>query len=77
VIDFLEAQTGTQDFLQQLTAMMDCILPQYQKSDRHALAIGIGCTGGQHRSVYVASVLHRYFQQQGITTTLTHRDLSR
>ncbi|MCB9639108.1 MAG: RNase adapter RapZ [Myxococcales bacterium] len=77
VIEFLEKQEATPTFLSQLRSMLAFVLPQYQNSDRHYLTIAIGCTGGQHRSVYIARTLQSYLQDLGTPAFLMHRDIRR
>jgi UPF0042 nucleotide-binding protein len=54
---YIEADPSLEPFLERLFALLDFLLPRYLESDRPQLAIGIGCTGGRHRSVYVAKRL--------------------
>lgn len=77
VIDFLEKQDATAAFLEHIRSMLGFVLPQFQNSDRHYLTIAIGCTGGQHRSVYIARMLQTYLQELGTPAFLMHRDIRR
>ncbi len=63
-----------QRFLEKLTGMIDFLLPQYAAEGRYALTIGIGCTGGQHRSVAVAKVLTDYLAARDANVRLRNRD---
>lgn len=65
----------TQDFLTKAVEMIDMLVPFYMNEGKYSLNIGIGCTGGHHRSVAVANELHRRLQEMGRRTTLEHRDL--
>ena len=60
--------------LRPLTGMIDFLLPQYAAEGRYALTIGIGCTGGQHRSVAVAKVLTDYLAARDANVRLRNRD---
>jgi len=51
-------------------------LPHYQANNRSYITIAIGCTGGQHRSVYLAECLHRHFASQYPNVQVRHRELS-
>ena len=62
------------NFLSKLTDMVDFLLPQYAAEGRYALTIGIGCTGGQHRSVAVAKVLTDYLAARDANVRLRNRD---
>ena len=66
-----------QRFLEKLTGMIDFLLPQYAAEGRYALTIGIGCTGGQHRSVAIAEATARYLEGAQYHVSISHRDLSR
>ena len=62
------------NFLTKLTDMVDFLLPQYAAEGRYALTIGIGCTGGQHRSVAVAKALTDYLAARDANVRLRNRD---
>jgi UPF0042 nucleotide-binding protein len=63
VIDFLETQAMAQELYLDIQAFIDKWLPSFKRDNRSYLTIGIGCTGGQHRSVYMVEKLAKYFQQ--------------
>jgi len=65
----------TQEFLEKAMDMIDMLIPFYMNEGKYSLNIGIGCTGGHHRSVAVANELDRRLREQGKRTTLEHRDL--
>lgn len=65
------------DFLERLTGMIDFLLPQYAEEGRYAVTIGIGCTGGRHRSVAVAKALADHLSQQDEDVHFVNRDLSK
>ena len=65
------------NFLAKLTDMIDFLLPQYAAEGRYALTIGIGCTGGQHRSVAITRALADFIKQKGYQATENHRDMTR
>ena len=64
------------DFLQHMFDMVDFLLPQYAAEGRYALNLAVGCTGGQHRSVAVASALYEHLKAQGEDARLINRDCS-
>lgn len=70
-------QPITRDFLQKWTYLMDFLLPLYEKEGKSYLTISIGCTGGRHRSVVIASALAEHIQAFGRTVALRHRDIDR
>lgn len=65
----------TQDFLEKAIDMIEMLIPFYIKEGKYSLNIGIGCTGGHHRSVAVANELNRRLKEMGRRTTIDHRDL--
>jgi UPF0042 nucleotide-binding protein len=75
VSKFLLEQDQTKQFLDQLCSYLDFLLPQYEREGRAYLNIGIGCTGGQHRSVVVAIHVARHLTERGIGPVIRHRDL--
>lgn len=60
VAAFLEVLPQTEEFLGHLLPMIDFLLPQYRHEGKSQLTIGIGCTGGRHRSVYLARRLEKH-----------------
>ena len=74
VMEFEEAGT----FLQKLTDMITFLIPNYVKEGKHQLVIGIGCTGGKHRSVTLANALFASLKDQGTyVVKLYHRDITK
>jgi UPF0042 nucleotide-binding protein len=67
----------TEQFLARLYDFLDYVLPRYEQEGRSYLTIGIGCTGGRHRSVAIADHLGRYVSSRGYEMTVRHRDLER
>jgi UPF0042 nucleotide-binding protein len=67
----------TQDFLKHCFEFIAFLLPQYEREGKAYLTIAFGCTGGRHRSVAIANLLHQHLEGQGYQMTLTHRDLDK
>ncbi|MDR0347013.1 MAG: RNase adapter RapZ [Coriobacteriales bacterium] len=76
VRSFVLEQAETRRFLESWRALLDVIMPGYVKEGKQVLSIGVGCTGGQHRSVVLAEETGRHLMQTGYNTTITHRDLA-
>jgi RNase adapter protein RapZ len=57
VVRFLEAQTGVAQFIDDVARFIEARIPEHQAANRRYLTAAIGCTGGQHRSVYIAEQL--------------------
>ena len=73
-MDFPEASA----FLEKLEGMLDFLIPNYVKEGKHQLVIGIGCTGGKHRSVTLANELYAEMKERGnYGVKLYHRDIKR
>lgn len=72
-------QGGTADiFLGKLYDMLDFLIPNYVLEGKNQLVIGIGCTGGKHRSVTIANALYEHLKQQkGLGVKLDHRDIEK
>ena len=62
-------------FFDNLTSMLDRLLPRYEREGKSYLTIAIGCTGGRHRSVFVAERLGQWLTQEGRRYHLSHRDI--
>ena len=75
VVAFLESQTEVAAMLADLIGFFSRWLPKLVASNRSYLTIAIGCTGGQHRSVYIARRLYDYFQGQYPNVQIQHREL--
>ena len=74
VASYIESWDVTQKFEQQLDGLIAFLLPQYVKEGKSQLVIAIGCTGGMHRSVFIAK--HLYDRIKGsYAARLEHRDL--
>lgn len=65
------------DFFRHLTDLLQPLLPRYNQEGKSYLTIAIGCTGGRHRSVFVAKQLAEWLAGQGYRAGLSHRDLER
>ncbi|MCI9154565.1 RNase adapter RapZ [Lachnospiraceae bacterium] len=74
VLDNERAQT----FVEKLKGLMDFLLPNYILEGKNQLVIGIGCTGGKHRSVTLANILYRHMEkQENYGVRIEHRDIEK
>lgn len=64
-------------FLQNLQNLLEPLFERYTHEGKSYLTIALGCTGGKHRSVFVAEKMGEWLQQKGIATTIEHRDINR
>ncbi|TNF08365.1 MAG: RNase adapter RapZ [Gammaproteobacteria bacterium] len=76
VIDFLETQPEVVRMVEDLKQFLNHWIPSFRANNRSYLTIAIGCTGGQHRSVYICNELGDYFTTQHPNVQVRHRELS-
>lgn len=76
VAAFLESQVLVEKFYSQILNLLNEWIPCFEADNRNYLSIAIGCTGGQHRSVYLAERLGQHFKQQRDNVIIRHRDLT-
>lgn len=74
---FLANQPLVTKFTWQVAHFLETWLPHLERNNRSYLNVAIGCTGGQHRSVFVAECLAQHFQQQGKNINIRHRELEK
>ncbi len=77
VATFVEQDSAFAPFFATLTDMLTSLLPAYEREGKAYLTIAIGCTGGRHRSVHVASRLAEVLRAAGWPASLRHRDVER
>ncbi len=77
VADYVTQDAGFAPFFGQLTAMLEGLLPRYEREGKSYLTIAVGCTGGRHRSVFVAERLAAWLGERGRQVHLAHRDIAR
>ncbi len=75
VIDFLEKEPASRQMIDDLIAFLENWLPSFAASNRSYMTISIGCTGGQHRSVYVSEQLCAYFRKNYSNVQVRHTEL--
>jgi UPF0042 nucleotide-binding protein len=77
VAAFVERDSAFAPFFATLTGMLTSLLPGYEREGKSYLTIAVGCTGGRHRSVFVADRLAEVLRAAGWRVALRHRDLER
>jgi RNase adapter protein RapZ len=75
VIDFLENEVIVKEFLQDIGQFIERWAPRFESDNRSYLTIAIGCTGGQHRSVFLVEALSQYFKSKIPNVIVRHREL--
>jgi len=77
VIDFVMSNEETKKFLRMFEKMLDFLIPNYIEEGKSYLGIGIGCTGGRHRSVVIAEKLFDYLKLKGYSARIFHKDIEK
>lgn len=77
VRDYVLKSNDTQEFIKRTLNLLDFSVPLYMKEGKSELVVGIGCTGGKHRSVTVAMVLEEHFIKDGYKCIIQHRDIAK
>jgi UPF0042 nucleotide-binding protein len=62
-------------FLSKVTDLLDFLIPEYEAEGKSYVTIGIGCTGGKHRSVAMAEAIGSHLSERGFETAVHHRDM--
>ncbi len=75
--DFVFGYQQTRTFMQKLEELIDFLLPLYIEEGKLGLNIAIGCTGGRHRSVAIASALNDYLVAKGVSSINVNRDINK
>jgi len=76
VHDYVLYNADTETFLKRWYGLLDCVMPGYVAEGKQQLAIAVGCTGGQHRSVVLAEETGDYLRSAGYRVSVAHRDLA-
>ena len=77
VAQYVQSFTQTEEFLEKTTDLLEFLLPHYIKEGKSYLTVAFGCTGGQHRSVFIAEEMKRRLESAGYRVKTGHRDMPR
>ncbi|MGK2859499.1 MAG: RNase adapter RapZ [Thermoanaerobaculia bacterium] len=77
VVSFLESHAEYGEFFSKLCGFVEYVLPQYEREMKSYLTIGVGCTGGKHRSVAIGEKLGERLAEIGYRVEITHRDMGK
>ena len=77
IIKYLLEKPEVTETIDRFTDLLLYLLPRYQREGKSYLTIGIGCTGGKHRSVMVANSLRKALKKAGFDTAVSHRDIQK
>jgi UPF0042 nucleotide-binding protein len=75
VVGFLRSQDEVKETLKRFTDLLSYLLPLYKREGKSYVTVGIGCTGGRHRSVMIANELARALRRAGFDAHASHRDV--
>jgi UPF0042 nucleotide-binding protein len=76
VSEYVLRNRATKSYLKRIEGLMDFLVPQYIKEGRSYVTIGVGCTGGNHRSPAIAEKLQKHLKQHPVELSVVHRDLT-
>lgn len=76
VRDFLEGQADVEQMFEQICGFLNAWLPKFEADNRSYMTIAVGCTGGQHRSVYFSERLAQHFSNGPAQAQVRHRELA-
>src|SRR5207253_6175936 len=77
VVKYLRSKPEVEETLRRFSDLLDYLLPLYKREGKSYVTVGIGCTGGRHRSVVVANALARRLRRAGFEATAAHRDVKK
>lgn len=77
VVEYLENQTEVQETIKRFVDLLEYLLPLYRGEGKSYLTVGIGCTGGRHRSVMVANKLGNALKKDNFQVSVVHRDVQK
>jgi UPF0042 nucleotide-binding protein len=77
VREFVLGKEETQGFVERFQNLMEFLLPSYTREGKSYLTISIGCTGGKHRSVVIATEMFNFFKDKQLNLKVTHRDIGK
>ncbi|HEX8722673.1 MAG TPA: RNase adapter RapZ [Pyrinomonadaceae bacterium] len=77
VVRYLRASDEVRETLRRFTELIDYLLPLYRREGKSYVTIGIGCTGGRHRSVMAANAVARHLRRAGYEAAAVHRDVAK
>ena len=77
VANFINDDTNCSQFLSHVRVLLEFLLPNYKKEGKAYFSIGFGCTGGQHRSVFIAETIFEMLLEKYPNISIRHRELER
>lgn len=75
VIEYLQSASEVEDTIARFVDLLAYLLPRFQREGKSYLTVGVGCTGGRHRSVMVAEAINKRLSELGYNSRVVHRDI--
>ena len=75
--DYVLDAEGAKEFVERVDDFLEFLIPRFEAEGKSYLSVGIGCTGGHHRSVAIAEELGRRLAEHDVTAAVRHRDINR
>lgn len=77
VANYILSFPQTKEFIRRISDLLQYLIPHYAEEGKSYLTISFGCTGGQHRSVFIAEEVQKKLEEMGYAASVTHRDIPR
>lgn len=77
VVQYLKGRPEVEETLRRFSELLEYLLPLYKREGKSYVTVGIGCTGGRHRSVMIANALARRLRRSGFEAQAAHRDVKK
>ena len=75
VIQYLQSESEVEDTIARFADLLAYLLPRFQREGKSYLTVGVGCTGGRHRSVMIAESINKRLNELGYKSRVVHRDI--
>ena len=75
VVEYLQSASEVEDTIARFVDLLAYLLPRYQREGKSYLTVGVGCTGGRHRSVMVSEAIDTRLKGLGYNSRVVHRDI--
>lgn len=77
VVEYLQSESEVEDTIARFVGLLAYLLPKFQRERKSYLTVGVGCTGGRHRSVMVAEAINNRLNELGYKSKVVHRDIEK
>jgi UPF0042 nucleotide-binding protein len=77
VIEYLQSESEVEDTIARFVDLLAYLLPRFQREGKSYLTVGVGCTGGRHRSVMVAEAINKQLNERSYDSKVIHRDIDK